>query len=155
RIVGRRLPEQISRVRFAALVLQAQIVADRVFRPGGVVEAERDARLRADAVEGADRSHGTPGGLVGLLVGGQIIQDVEERGAVLVLREVEQRPMGALYLSHPRISWIARRRGLCLGTHSGYRCHDCGGTEQTSEKSATIGVICRHSFPPTNGSQPN
>ena len=54
-----------------------------------------------DAVERSDGADLTGPGLVGRRVRVQVVQDVQQRKAVLVLREIEQAPVGALHLLDP------------------------------------------------------
>jgi len=107
-VVLRRLVEHVARIRLSRRVLQSEIVTKPVLRPHRVVESERNARLIADAVERPDSGHLSGRRLVGGLVGAQVIQDVQQRHAVLVLRKVEQRAVRSLHVVQPGI----RTRGL-------------------------------------------
>src|SRR5207247_8472294 len=100
-IILRRPVKHVPQIRLPRRVFQSRIFAQAVLCPGRVVEGEGNARLAADTVEGADGADLAGAGLVRLRVRVQVVQDVQQRKTVLVLGEIEQRPMRALDLFQP------------------------------------------------------
>src|SRR5207302_178033 len=102
-LVFRRPMEWIPRIRLARGVLESRVLAEPVLLPHRVVERQRDARLAAEAVKRADGADLTGRRLVRLVIGVEVIQDVQEREPVFVLWEIEEAPMRAFDLLDPEL----------------------------------------------------
>ena len=122
--------------RLPRCILERGIFTELVLRPHRVVERERDARLAADAVEGADRARLTRPDLVGRRVRIQVVEDVHQRHPVAVLREIEQTAMGAFHLFDPVVGPRLLRCGRASTNDRSGR-----GSDHATQEAATMGRL--------------
>src|SRR3954469_14175200 len=151
-IAAGRLIEHIARVGLSGRVLQAQVGAEPVLRPDGVIERQRNARLIAGAVERADSADLSWRGLVRGAVRVQVVEDVQQRHRILVLRKIEQASVRAFHLSDPLIrTGIVGRGGARAG--DGQARGPCRAQYSTEKASAMCLCFSVHDISICSGLQ--
>ena len=100
-VLGCRPVEHIACVGCPGRVLEPEVLAQPVLSPHRVIEAQRNARLISRTVEGADGAHLTGPCFVHSGIGVDVVQNMQQRHSVLVLRKVEEASVSTLNLFDP------------------------------------------------------